>query len=218
MSNAYGSLNLCLSMGLSNPLEYQVSEDWHVSKALDSVVILCLSKISRFTHDVIRGFRLIIFLPANSPVAAPTLAPSALPSAEPALLPSRTSMPSAQCVLFGVTLTDTGGNGFQDNYLNIDNISLTLESGASEAFALCLPPGIYSPYCCGGSNPLQSRWAVYDGDGTPLLRGGCGPTCTSPGDFTLYWSPSASPTTTPEPSMTPTTYQPSIEGTNMDQC
>jgi predicted outer membrane repeat protein len=107
------------------------------------------------------------------------------------------------------------GDGWNGDILYFTpGISVTLPSGSSGVEEVCLPPGVYSPYACGGSYSSETSWEVV-GYG---VSGGADASCSpSSGNFTISDNmqrpsgsptpvPSSSPTITSQPTASPTTW------------
>lgn len=117
--------------------------------------------------------------------------------------------PAELCHTITVSMTDSYGDGWNGNYLYFDSVAnvgttelkVTLESGSSGTATLCLPPGTYSPFACGGSWVGEVGWTV-EGYG---VSGGASTTCgTDSGSFTVLnpgqtAQPTVSPTLAPTP-------------------
>jgi len=77
------------------------------------------------------------------------------------------------------------GDGWNGAYLYVGDTTVTLATGGSGTATVCLEPGTYSPYACGGSYPSEVMWRVAG------ITGGAEDVCTdttagsSPGTFTV---------------------------------
>lgn len=84
----------------------------------------------------------------------------------------------------------TKGDGWNGNKLYFDDVAnmattsykLTFTSGHSKTKSICLPPGTYSPFACGGGWPNEVSWEV-EGYG---ISGGASSICQpTSGSFTV---------------------------------
>ena len=66
----------------------------------------------------------------------------------------------AGCVQATVTLSDSWGDGWGDNFLYFGGKVLTLESGSSKIHSVCVPPGIHYPYVCGGDYWSEASFTI----------------------------------------------------------
>ena len=155
-------------------------------------------------------------LPTDSPTVATTLLPTISPTVATTLLPtiSPTVTPDGEdCVNFVVSMSDTYGDGWNGNYLYFDAPEqmqttlrkVTLISGHSGSATLCYPPGIYSPFACGGTWKQEVGWSIV-GYGVSGGASNCQPTAGA--SFQLLaegqtLSPTGFPT--PSPTQFPTT-------------
>ena len=94
-----------------------------------------------------------------------------------------------------VTMEDSWGDGWNSNYLYIGDFMLSLDayledddyleddgsaSVHSATATICLPPGVYTPYCCGGIYDSEVSWSVGG------LSGGADNSCIgTAGSFTV---------------------------------
>ena len=70
----------------------------------------------------------------------------------------------------------------------------------SATTTVCLEPGVYTPYCCGGYYRDEVSWSVGG------LSGGADKSCIgTAGSFTVSQAPTPAPTVTPAPTYAPTT-------------
>ena len=83
--------------------------------------------------------------------------------------------------------------------LYIGSNTVTLATGSYENTTVCLFPGDYSPYACGGGNPNEVRWSVGGLSGT--ADSFCMP---SSGVFHVGPVPTSAPTTTLAPTISKT--------------
>jgi hypothetical protein len=155
-------------------------------------------------------------LPTISPTVATTLLPTISPTVATTLLPtdSPTVTPDGEdCVNFVVSMSDTYGDGWNGNYLYFDAPEqmqttlrkVTLISGHSGSATLCYPPGIYSPFACGGTWKQEVGWSIV-GYGVSGGASNCQPPAGA--SFQLLaegqtLSPTGFPT--PSPTQFPTT-------------
>jgi hypothetical protein len=78
------------------------------------------------------------------------------------------------CTNITVHMVDTYCDGWQGNKLYFStadmSVYLTLPSGCYSTQQVCLPPGTYTPFACGGVWPGEVSWTVLEFDlkGTPL--------------------------------------------------
>jgi len=94
-----------------------------------------------------------------------------------------------------VTMSDSYGDGWQGNVLHIGSHTFTLSSGSSSEETVCLEPGTYTPYACGGSYLSDVSWSVGG------LSGGADDSCVgTSGSFSVVMS--LAPSLTPVPSIT----------------
>jgi hypothetical protein len=140
-----------------------------------------------------------------------TLPPTPVPTSDPTLTP--TSAPT-QCNVI-VDMYDSYGDGWNGNYLYFDSdttsttLKMTFNHGHSKTKSICLPPGDYTPFACGGGWPGEVSWDIV-GYG---ISGGASSSCTpNSGTFSVLaegqtHSPSSHPTTAPTdyPTAVPTT-------------
>jgi hypothetical protein len=79
------------------------------------------------------------------------------------------------------------GDGWSGNKLTVHGQDFTLSAGSSATFEACLPPGLYSPTCCGGTWKDEVSWAIsLKASGTALLAGGADDACAPVwGSFTI---------------------------------
>ena len=86
------------------------------------------------------------------------------------------------CEEFTVTMETSYGYGWNGNILYIGEFTLTLDDYRSDSYAvttICLPPDVYTPYCCEGSYDSEVSWSVGG------LSGGADDTCSgTAGSFT----------------------------------
>ena len=69
----------------------------------------------------------------------------------------------------------------------------------SATTTVCLEPGVYTPYCCGGNYTDEVSWSVGG------LSGGADKSCIgTAGSFTVSQAPTPAPTVTPAPTNAPT--------------
>lgn len=65
------------------------------------------------------------------------------------------------CTVYHVYMEDTFGDGWNGAMLYFtDTIAVTLMSGSYGDATVCLPPGSYSPYACGGFYPSEVGWSL----------------------------------------------------------
>jgi hypothetical protein len=114
--------------------------------------------------------------------------------------------PSSFCTDVTVSMTDSYGDGWNGNSLFFTadkSVSVSLASGSSGSDSVCLPPGTYTPFACGGTWQQEVGWTIV-GYG---LSGGATTTCTATsGSFTIaanaptlapVFKPTTSPTNAP---------------------
>ena len=108
------------------------------------------------------------------------------------------------CLLFFLSITGDGWNGNKLYFDDVANMAtttymMTFTSGHSKTKSICLPPGIYTPFACGGGWPHEVSW-VIEGYG---ISGGADSSCQpDSGSFTVLaagqsLSPTESPTQSP---------------------
>ena len=75
---------------------------------------------------------------------------------------------SASTVAVAVTFADSWGDGWNDNKLHIGSSTFSLDDydWTSVSGIICLEPGVYEPYCCGGSYDSEISWTVGGVSGT----------------------------------------------------
>ena len=111
------------------------------------------------------------------------------------------------CEEFTVTMKNSRGDGWYGNILYIGEFTLTLDDYESNAYAtttICLPLGVYTPYCCGGE--YGNDWWAYISLSWSVggLSGGADDTCSgTAGSFTVNLPPTLAPTFTPAPTSSP---------------
>lgn len=141
------------------------------------------------------AYRLDSTCPFNcgpAPTATPTVSfsPTSSPTASPTPVPSISLAPSTAaelCVNVEITLTDSYGDGWNGNYLffdSVDNMAtttlkVTLAAGHSGTAMLCLPPGQYFPFACGGSWVNEVSWSIDAYGSSGGASASCGPTAES---------------------------------------
>ena len=118
------------------------------------------------------------------------------------------------CEEFTVTMEDSYGDGWNGNLLYIGDFTLSLDDYVenshyfyyyglnvqSATTTVCLEPGVYTPYCCGGNYTDEVSWSVGG------LSGGADKSCIgTAGSFTVSQAPTPAPTVTPAPTNAPTT-------------
>jgi hypothetical protein len=92
--------------------------------------------------------------PTMLPIPAPTL------SAEPTISPVPTPLPT-QCIDYTVFMSDSWGDGWNNNTLYIGRHTATLKDGYSGMATVCLVAGTtYTPYACGGTWDSEVSWTV----------------------------------------------------------
>lgn len=123
---------------------------------------------------------------------------------------------STVCTTVTVSMTDSYGDGWNGNnlYFTADkSVSVSLASGRSGTESVCLPPGTYTPFACGGTWQSEVGWSIA----AYGLSGGATTTCAATsGSFNIagniptsapVFKPTGSPTTKPTsvPTFAPTT-------------
>lgn len=78
------------------------------------------------------------------------------------------------------------GDGWNGANLYIGETTLTLENGKYGTETVCLEPGTYSPYACGGSFPSEVAWRVAGISGRAVY---CTSTMASNDDDYYYDDP-----------------------------
>jgi hypothetical protein len=147
----------------------------------------------------------------GSPTANPTQNPSSSPTAVPTVSPTPPPFPPGVCVNVEVRMTDSWGDGWNGNNLFFtDSSFITLPTASSGVETVCLPPGQYAPWCCGGGWPAEVGWSLVI-DGVTVLSGGADTACAAQGSVDVFpssstFAPTASPT---EESTTTPTVAPS---------
>ena len=150
------------------------------------------------------------------PTQAPTQLPSLPPSAQPTAAPTRTTAPSLSalptlapstfwCTNFTVEMFATFGDGWNGDVLYLGDYTFTFSTGFYSSASVCLPPGTYAPYVCGGFFNSEVSWSVGG------LSGGADDTCTgTAGSFSVNRptpGPSQLPSTLLMPTPAPTQVQ-----------
>ena len=59
-----------------------------------------------------------------------------------------------------LTLEDSNGDGWSGTDVYFGDEVWTLESGGYATTTLCLAPGVYTPYACGGTNQEEVSWSI----------------------------------------------------------
>lgn len=129
------------------------------------------------------------------------------PSAAPTVSMAPTTA-AEMCIDVVVTMNDSWGDGWNGNYLYFDGVAnmattelkVTLANGFSGTASVCLTPGIYSAFACGGTWINEVSWSI-DAYG---VTGAADATCGN-GAQTFEVLPagvSAVPTTVPTPAPT----------------
>jgi hypothetical protein len=190
-SGSSGTATICLDPGVYSPFACGGSWDAEVSWTIDDYGISggadnsCAPSSGSFT------------VLGDGVTFSPTLSPTAFPTLHP------TSAPTSCNVV--VQMDDTFGDGWNGNYLYFDDaiasttLKMTLPSGHHKTESICLDPGTYSPFACGGTWDVEVSWNIV-GYG---IGGGADNSCQpSSGSFTVLadgatFSPSASPTVSP---------------------
>ena len=98
-------------------------------------------------------------VPTVAPTVFSTSITSIFPSTSPSPVPTSASTAESDCITITISMTDSWGDGWNDNYLYFDEpenmavtpFKVTLLGGHSGSATLCLPPGTYSPFACGGT-------------------------------------------------------------------
>ena len=149
----------------------------------------------------------------------PTASPTPVPTRMPTAAPTQCNVIVHMTDTYGMTIftpqlfnvfiiLSSLGDGWNGNYLyfsdDMDDTTwkLTFSHGHSSTKSICLPPGTYEPFACGGGWPHECGWSI-EGYG---ISGGADSSCTpSSGSFTvLADGESVSPTVIPTSS--PTAY------------
>ena len=105
-------------------------------------------------------------------------------------------------------MEDSYGDGWNGTVLHVGDVSLSLDDydTSSVTGTICLKPGVYTPYCCGGSYDSEVSLSVGG------LSGGADDSCVgTAGSFTVEYSPTPQPTQSHSPTPMPTaapTYSP----------
>ena len=126
----------------------------------------------------------------------------------------------AHCENVTVVMENAFGGGWYDNkmYLHTYQLSLSYSAATSETVTVCLQPGTYAPYVCGGLYIDRIGWTIYVAGEAVLsvAKGDEDSSCVNTaGSFLIGGvSPTRSPTVVPtvvpsaepssQPSATPT--------------
>ena len=101
-----------------------------------------------------------------------------------------------------VQMYDSWGDGWNGNSLHVGSFDFTLEEGFYGVAEVCLPPGTYEPYACGGPWVEEVKWVVGD-----LV--GCAGNCMNM-SFSMsmaysmsYGGPTPQPNQSPRPTAQP---------------
>jgi hypothetical protein len=86
------------------------------------------------------------------------------------------------------------GDGWNGNVLYIGSQTVTLATGFTGNTIVCLVPGVYSPYACGGTYSSEVRWSVGGLSGSAEFS--CSSAAAAAGSFIVG---TFAPTTTPAP-------------------
>ena len=165
------------------------------------------------------SFSVTSTIPATAPsTKTPTMTPTEHPTRTTSVIPTRplTMTPSppagtgtptdaTECVAVVVTMTDTRGDGWNGNLLQLNSQSVTLASGYSGTVSICLPVGVYTPTCCGGDWPSEVGWSITTTAGVSVAAGRATSTCVNLPPFSVVEPTTASssvPTT--QPTLNPT--------------
>jgi hypothetical protein len=149
-------------------------------------------------------------VPSLKPSSLPRPAPSTLPSPEPTHIPSLSAPPTLApstfwCTNFTVEMFATFGDGWNGDVLYLGDYTFTFSTGFYSSASVCLPPGTYAPYVCGGFFNSEVSWSVGG------LSGGADDTCTgTAGSFSVNRptpGPSQLPSTLLMPTPAPTQVQ-----------
>ena len=141
-----------------------------------------------------------------NPTPSPTFTP------QPTVTPSPTA---PWCMDLSIVMSDSYGDGWNGNVLNVGGYTFTVSSGSYASETVCLMPGTYSPYVCGGIYDNEVSWSIGG------LSGSADDLCAATaGSFSVI-RPTSSPTKyvpptpapTPAPTVSPTfapTFAPTI--------
>jgi hypothetical protein len=117
------------------------------------------------------------------------------------------------CVDVTVTMRDTYGDGWNGNVLYFGEEQISLASGWSGQAIVCIPAGIYSPYCCNGDYVDEVSWDISVGGVTVISNGRANNMCSpTSGSFTVHAGPA--PTVAPTVSKTPTSVPTTVPSTS----
>ena len=72
-----------------------------------------------------------------------------------------------------LTMSDSHGDGWNGNVLQVGELSFTLDLGTSGQATLSLPAGSHPVTCGGGQWPEEVSWVLVDAGGTEALSGAC---------------------------------------------
>ena len=80
--------------------------------------------------------------------------------------------PTTNCRSVSVTLSDSWGDGWGNTVLHLISTagyrSLTLDTGRSQSYSVCLPYGTYLPAACGGDYASETSWSAGGLSGTAI--------------------------------------------------
>jgi len=140
--------------------------------------------------------------PVPTPLAqapTPTSDPTGFPAPYPTSNPTLTPAPTPYCEIFTVEMYDSFGDGWYNTVLYVGSHTFSMETSYSTPYyyttdyfndtaTVCLEPGTYSPYACGGMDQSEVSWSVSG------VSGGADSTCvSSAGSFTVAGPPSPTP-------------------------
>lgn len=110
---------------------------------------------------------------------------------------------------FTVNMVDTWGDGWDGTVLYVDGRTFNIDSGSKsfDTDKVCLEPGTYYPYACGGTYVSEVAWSIGDVSGTATAE--CPSTIEGLTPLIVPEPPTPAPTTptpfpTLEPSLVPT--------------
>ena len=196
----YKFVEACIPYGVYSPYCCGGENDWHV-----------------YWHIQIDGFWVAMggaddaCLPHGQFELGPwqyTDHPTESPTPAPTVSPTVSHVPTATCVEVAIEMMDSFGDGWNGNTLRFTpNIGVTLQGGSYGTTTVCLPPGTYSPTCCGGMWIGEVRWNIIVG-GEIALSGGADYMCDPQGQFEVSLNDGATPPPTRKrsrrPSVAPT--------------
>jgi hypothetical protein len=170
-----------------------------------------------YSMDYSYSFDYSFVAEAEAPTPIPSVAPTTVP---PTRAPTSAPTVPEECHDVAVTMRDSFGDGWNGNFLHIGANTFTISYGTYAEQIMCLPPGSYYPYCCGGSWDSEVSWTI-EFEGNIVSTGGADDLCSPQMAFTVTapvvgatLSPTRFPTSipTPQPTTQPTSAPTYVAG------